>query len=334
LSRLKNKMTEKKTRAPGCLSLSLTPRNRSGAIEISFGWLFAIIAGVIIIFLAIYMSTKLIGTEQQTKTAETGKEIGILLNPLETSFESAQTTSITIPIETRINNGCDLIGTFGRQTIRLDQKSFNEWSRTDVDVRFNNKYLFSDEGIQGKKFYIFSKPFNFPFKIADLIYMTTADNVYCFIDAPENINEELSNLNQMNVLTENCTGKEIKVCFNGGDCDINVNYEFGSVEKDGETVYFDGGDDALMYAGIFSYKENYECQLKRLMLRVKEISILYADKELLSRKKGCNDENIFGELKSLSELSDGLESSEGIGVVKTIAERINDQNSGRRCPLW
>jgi len=317
LSQLKNNMTEKK-----------------GAIEISFGWLFAIIAGVIIIFLAIYMSTKLIGTEQQTKTAETGKEIGILLNPLETSFESAQTTSITIPIETRINNGCDLIGTFGRQTIRLDQKSFNEWSRTDVDVRFNNKYLFSDEGIQGKKFYIFSKPFNFPFKVADLIYMTTADNVYCFIDAPENINEELSNLNQMNVLTENCTGKEIKVCFNGGDCDINVNYEFGSVEKDGETVYFDEGDDTLMYAGIFSYRENYECQLKRLMLRVKEISILYADKELLSRKKGCNDENIFGELKSLSELSDGLESSEGIGVVKTIVERIDDQNSGRRCPLW
>ena len=115
---------------------------KNGALEISFGWLFAIIAGIVIIFLAIYISSKIINTEQETKSAETGKEIGILLNPLETSFESAQTTSITIPVETRINNKCELTGTFGRQVIQLDQKSFNEWTKTDIDVFFYNKYIF------------------------------------------------------------------------------------------------------------------------------------------------------------------------------------------------
>ena len=130
--------------------------NRCGALEISFGWFFAIIAGIIIIFFAIYLSNKIIRTEQETISAETGKEIGILLNPLETNFESAQTTSITIPAETRINNGCELTGNFGEQLIKLEQKSFNKWTETDINIRFSNKYIFSEEGIEGKKFYIFS----------------------------------------------------------------------------------------------------------------------------------------------------------------------------------
>ncbi|MCL5018373.1 MAG: hypothetical protein M1416_01245 [Candidatus Pacearchaeota archaeon] len=309
-------------------------QNKGGALEISFGWLFAIIAGIVIIFLAIYLSTRLIGTEQETKSAETGKEIGILLNPLETSFESAQTTSITIPVDTRINNGCELIGTFGRQTIQLDQKSFNEWTRTDINVFFNNKYIFSGERAEGKRFYIFSKPFKFPFKVADLIYMTTANEQYCFIGAPFSIEEELSNLNQANLLTENCTGSEIEVCFNNEDCDVNVDYNFGSVEKNGEVMYFDEGDDALMYAGIFSSKEIYECQLKRLMMRVKTISILYANKEIISEKEGCTEESLIGELGALSNLAESFGNSGEIGGIKSLAESIDSKNSGRRCPLW
>jgi len=309
-------------------------QNKKGDLEISFGWLFAIIAGVIIIVLAIYFSSKLIGTEQETRNAETGKEIGILLNPLETSFESAQTTSITIPVETRINNGCSIIGAFGRQTIQLDQKSFNEWTKTNINVFFSNKYIFSEEQVEGKKFYIFSKPFDFPFKVADLVYMTSANEKYCFIEPPEDIKEELSNLNQANILTEDCVGDEIKVCFNAGSCDINVNYNLGSVEKNGETIYFDEGDDALMYAGIFSEKAVYECQLKRLMLRIKTLSKLYESKEIISEKEGCTDNSLFGDLEILNELSEGFESSEGINALEIIAENLENKNNGRRCPLW
>lgn len=334
LSQLLNKMRNRNTRDPACLSLPLTPRNRSGAIEISFGWLFAIIAGITIIFLAIYLSTKLIGTEQETKSAEVGKEIGILLNPLETSFESAQTTSITIPIETRINNKCELIGPFGRQAIQLEQKSFNQWTKTDIDVFFYNKYIFSEEGIEGKKFYIFSKPFSFPFKIADLIYMTSSGKRYCFIESPEDIEDEISKLHQANVITENCTESDIKVCFDNQNCEINVDYYGGVVEKDGESVYFDEGDNALMYAGIFSEKEVYECQLKRLMLRIKELSLLYADKEVLSSKEGCSDESLNVDLEQLSSLAESLEDSSEIENVKMMAEDLDNINEGRRCQSW
>ncbi len=310
---------------------------KRGALEISFGWLFALIAGAIILFFAIYFSTRLISTEKEIISAETGKEIGILLNPLETSFESSQTTSISIPSETRIHNSCDELGSFGRQIIQLDQKNFNKWTKTDINVFFNNKYIFSDEEIEGKKFYIFSKPFQFPFKITDLIYMTSANDFYCFISAPNDVEEEILDLNQSNLLVEGwCTGEEIKVCFGGGNCDINVDYDSGVVEKDGENMYFAGiGEDAkaLMYAAIFSNKDVYECQVNRLMMRVKEISLLYKDKEMITKKKGCG-ENLGNDLEELSDMASSLRSSEHLALVKMKADIIEEKNNAGICMLW
>ncbi len=307
-------------------------KKKRGAIEISFGWLFAIIAGAFILFLAIYFSTRLINTQKAETSAETGTEIGILLNPLETSFESGQTTSITIPAETRINNRCENFSGFGRQVIQLDQKSFSKWTKTNIDIGFENKYIFSNDEIEGRKFYIFSKPFSFPFKVADLIYMTSANDIYCFIDAPYEINEELFNLNQSNMLIENCPEGSIKICFNNMDCEINVDYVNNRVEKNREYMYF-AGDITLMYAAIFSNSEIYECELKRLMERTKEISLLYAGKELITEKKGC-DSNLGGELSEFSDLISALTSSGDLGIVKIKADDINEKNRGRICLLW
>jgi hypothetical protein len=311
-------------------------KRKKGALEISFGWLFALVAGAIIIFFAIYFSVKLIGTEKETVSAQTGKEIGVLLNPLETSFESAQTTSISIPAETRIHNTCDEFGSFGRQTIQLDQKNFGKWTKTDVNVFFSNKYIFSEPEIEGKEFYVFSKPFEFPFKIADLIYMTSANDKYCFVAAPDKISEEIYYLNQSNLLVKNCTGDEIKICFNRGNCDINVDSDLGIVEKNGESMYFAGtGSDAgaLMYAAIFSDKDTYECQVKRLMMRVKELSLLYEDKEIIIRKKGCG-ETLGSDLSELSDMASGLSSSEELGIIKMKADIIEEENNAGICMLW
>lgn len=306
---------------------------KKGSLEISFGWLFAIVAGIVIIFLAIYLSSRIINTEQETKSAQTGKEIGILLNPLETSFESAQTTSLTIPVETRINNSCTLTGIFGRQIIRLDQKSFNKWTTTDVNVFFYNKYIFSEEEIEGKQFYIFSKPFKFPFKVADLIFMTSSQKRYCFVGSPEEIEEELTSLKQGNIVTEDCIDSDVKVCFNSESCEINVDYFSGTVRKGNEVVYFDDGDDALMYAGIFSSKGIYECQLKRLMLRVKELSGLYSDKEIIGKNRDI-ESGLSGELNQFGDLVESLKSSEEISVLKISADELERRNSGGIWQLW
>ncbi len=308
-------------------------KNKKGALEISFGWLFAIIAGVVIIFIAIYISSKLIGTQQTSISAQTGKQIGILLDPLETGFESAQTTSITIPSETRINNICDTGGAFGKQFINLEQKSFSKWIKTDVNVGFENKYIFSDGQIEGKKFYVFSKPFNFPFKTADLMYITSAEKRYCFSNAPSEINQEIFSLNQSNLVLNNCSKNDVKICFGKENCEINVDFSFNSVEKNGTRVYFAQDDRTLMYAAIFSNKVIYECQIKRLMSRVNEISSLYSDKELRLEGKGCLND-IGGDLAELSVLADGLNKSSELEIVKTKADLVSEKNSIGGCQLW
>ncbi|MBU2104378.1 MAG: hypothetical protein KKF67_01205, partial [Nanoarchaeota archaeon] len=160
-------------------------KNKRGALDISFAWLFAIIIGGFILFLAVYAAIKLIGTEQTIQDAKTGKEIGVLLNPLETSFESGKTSLLTMPVETRIYNKCNNQGTFGRQIIQVSQKSFNKWTETNIDVGFSNKYLFSEKYAEGKKFYLFPKPFEFPFKVADLTIIIPKDKNYCFVNPSE-----------------------------------------------------------------------------------------------------------------------------------------------------
>jgi len=325
----------KTTRDPACLSRTLLPRSSSGALEISFGWLFAIVAGIFIIALAIYFSSKIVGTQQEVSSAETATELGTLLDPLETSFESAQTSSVTLSAESRIHNSCDLTGSFGQQIIQIDQKSLNKWTKTDVDVEFSNKYIFSESEIEGKKFYIFSKQFKFPFKIADLIYMTSSADIYCFVDAPAEIKEEISNLNQSNLLTENCSSTDIDICFDSSNCDVNVDYTNGIVEKNGSVMYISGVEDykALMYAAIFSNKETYECQVERLMMRLKELSEIYADKNSKITGRGCSTnfaDSFTGLIDSLSLYS----SSEDLSIIKTEMENMDEKNNAGVCMLW
>jgi hypothetical protein len=308
---------------------------KKGFIQISFPWLFAIIVGIAILFLAIYGVTKLIRTEQTIQDVKTSKEIGILLNPLEIGFESAKTTSLAFPVDTRMSNKCNLDGEFGRQLVQISQKSFNQWTDTNIDVGFSNKYFFSKSLVQGKEILVFAKPFNFPFKVADLIYLTSKDDLYCFIDAPEDVEEELLSLGQENILIENCSEKEdtIKVCFSGGlECDINVNTFAQSIEKRQEKVYYEG--DALMYAGIFADERVYECQVQRLMKRVSILAELYHDKANLISATGCNT-NLETDLDQLRALTEGFERSLNLFQLTGVVEDINRKNRDNSlCKLW
>lgn len=303
--------------------------NSKAYLQISFAWLFAIVVGAVILFLAIYLASKIINTEETISDAKTSKEIGVLLNPLETGFESSKSTSISFPAETRIYNKCNNRGNLGRQIIQVSQKNFNKWSETNIDVGFSNKYIFSQDFTEGKNFYILSKPFEFPFKVTDLMIITSSKIDYCFTNAPEEISEELMILNQGNIMLENCTSESIKVCFKGGNCEVKVDYDLKRITKDGEVMFFTS--DALMYAGIFSSKDVYECQIKRLMQRVDNLALLYKDKATYVAQKNC-ESNL--DLLTLSNLANSFENSQELFVVSNVAEAIGEENELGDCKLW
>jgi len=302
-------------------------------LEISFGWLFAIIVGIFILFLAIYGSTKTIRLGQYKTSTETGKEIEALLNPLEIGFETGKVVTFTLPTETRIYNICENESFFGEQKIKISEKSFGKWSDTTKESSYENKYIFSGSIEEGKKFYIFSKPFEFPFKVADLIFLIPESKRYCFVDAPPEVQEELSELNQENLLTndsiENCPKESIKVCFSDIGCDIKVGPNY--VKKDGKEVRFEG--DALMYAAIFSDKDIYECQLKRLMNRGKELTKIYMEKAILVSQKGCEN-SVVDNLLVLHKELDNFENPDDLNSIAPLVDEIKDKNEYAYCRLW
>ncbi len=306
--------------------------NKKGQLNISFGWLFAIIVGAVILVLAIYGATKVIKTGQQEGQAVSAKELGILLNPLETGFESASSTPLSLRTETRIFNTCSLSGNFGKQGIQTSEFSFNEWTLPGVESNFENKYIFSNNPAEGKKFYIFSKPFEFPFKVSDVIYLTSENEKYCFEDAPEDIEDEISQLVQTNLVLD-CKDKPdyIKVCFSSGtNCDINVNYNAKYVQKGQDKIYFE--EDALMYAAIFSSPEIYKCQVQRLMKRTKSLAEIYLEKELIVSQKNC-DSALAGDLNLLISSLEKSKDYKIIDSVSGLVENIKDKNDYNEC-LW
>jgi len=307
---------------------------KRGALEFSFAWIFAIIAGAFILFLAIYGITKFTGTQQAAQTAETSKQIGVLLDPLETSFETGKSAVITTGAKTIIYNKCSNVGSFGTQSIQTAQEINGKFSDTSTSVGFKNKYIFSEKEVRGKKFYLFSKPFEFPFKIADLIIITSADKTYCFENAPRDIENEIGQLNQSNFKTLNCASKDIRICFDSSEnCDINVNTHTKSVEKNNQISYYEG--DALMYSAIFSDNEIYNCQIQRLMKRTYELSAIYAEKErTLSQTAQCGLE-LNSYLNTYENLAKNLENSEDLYVMANIGGTLSTLNDNKnRCALW
>lgn len=309
--------------------------NRRG-FQISFAWLFAIIVGAVILFLAIYSATRVINLGQYEISSETQEKLGVLLNPLETGIETGSVTSLQLATETRIYNQCDKEGNFGRQVIRISQKNLGEWSRASQGSSFENKYILSENITQGENFHIFLKPFNYPYKVADLIYITSASQQYCFVNSPQNIEDELTNLrlDERNIEFadsiedfEECSGDSVKVCFDVlGSCDINVNTGSETVEKNGDTMEYSGR--TLMYGAIFSNKETYECQLDRLMKRTSELASLYKEKADFVARQECNS-NLKNDLSQLQN------SGELLGIrTKSLVNEIKEENELASCKLW
>lgn len=313
--------------------------NKKG-IEFSFAWLFALIVGAVIIFLAIYATTKLIGTERLATQTEAGKKLGVLLNPVETSVESAKLSSIVFTSQVRLYNTCDKSGVFGSQEISVAEKSGlgSTWAEPGVASSFHNKYLFSEDIIEDKEFILFSKPFYMPFKVADVIFMWPKNKEYCFVQPPTAIRDEIEALNPGNVnVTDDlqfCKRGSKVVCFQASGCDIDVSTDVGglsgSVKKGYDIVYYEG---SLVYGAIFSSKDVYECQVERLMKRTSELSKLYSLKSDYVGAKGCESSSLSVELAMYSNLTQ-INNSASLREIASMADDLERTNENLKCKLF
>ena len=240
--------------------------------------------------------------------------------------------SITLPVESKIRHECNSFGTFGSDTISVKEKVKGKWTESGVRISFEDKYLFFPQEIEAKKLNIFSKTFEFPFKISNLMYFSNAEEKYCFIDLPRESERELKNLNQENLEFDDCSESSVKVCFDGGsNCDIKVSLSAKEVVKNNERFYFEG--DALMYAAIFSDKQIYECQLKRLMKRVEVLSTIYEKKALNLLTVGC-DSSLKTEFATFKNDISSFSGSQDLNFLYQTVKEMNRINKRSACTLW
>jgi len=327
------------------------------AFEFSFGWLFALLIGAFILFLAIYLAMNLADNLRLQKETEVGKDIGIILSPVETTLEEGKNTPVTVKQETIIQNDCLTSGDFGTQLISTKIKSGvgDEWrSGESAKSSFHNKYLFSTQEVYAKnKFYLISKPFEFPFKIADLIILWSNEpNKYCFVNFTGRFGFVESTISKlgMDVLQvpdkDDCPSGSIRVCPPDKGCNNNDIIVYDSfVQKNGTQLHYVTSSNpndkyALVFAAIFSDPDIYECQIKRLMLRASALAETYERKAayLQTIDTRCNFNTLTNYLNDyITETSqlarDPDKTSNNLGTIKPIAEDINGNNPNL-CPLF
>jgi hypothetical protein len=307
--------------------------NSKGYLDLSFSWIFAILIGGMILFGAVYGIVKFGEIANKKEGAELGAKLSNLLSPLETDVSSGKLLFVNFPVESRVENLCEnRTNTFGRQGVSVSEYVKGDWTFGNTPTYSSNSYIFSKEIVQGKEIPAFSKPLEIPFKVADLIFLIPEEEVYCFDDAPRDINEELEGLESKNLLTSNCDeSSSIKVCFKDSDCEIFVNYEEGYVLKGNTKFNFLG--EAMMFGAIFSDIEVYECQVSRILYRARTLSSIYREKSNELEKVGCSSP-LTQELANYEGTIDQIKSSKDLHSLENSVYSLNRGNRYSTCRLW
>lgn len=309
--------------------------------QFSFVWIFAILAGGSILVLAIYGAIQTGETLRYGSDTAAAKSLSILTDPLEAGFAEGSFGKIIFRQETRIKNICLNDGEFGKNDISVATRSDvgEEWNLAGGASSVHNKYLFSKEISEGDEFYVFSKTFEFPYEVSDLLFMSSG--TYCFLNAPEIIEEEVLGLGIENIVFSNCSVLDERVCFSGGvDCDTIVYgycngggcdsvYDEGIVVKAGYDLEYVGN---LIWGAIFSDRLVYECNVERLMFRTGNIAKVLSEKADLMDIRGCGT-NLKGDLNIWRGMVDGVGSDELRGL-NEYAEDLGTKNDRELCGMW
>lgn len=313
---------------------------------IEFSWIFAVIVGALILFLAFYfVGTNLLSKQYEQATVE-AQSLDIILNPFSQFGEIKELDSrpLALPQKSTITFSCNEPTTqsLGNNEITIISKTKSGIPRVVYD-----KYLFAEQQLETKKFQALSAPFEMPWRVAEIIILWPYDKAYCFISAPQFIKDSLGNesstgLNLSSIFFDNCPQGSTRVCFvsgSGSSCDIKVSIQGsndlghkGSTLKQGSTLYF--ASDALMYASIFSDKEIYNCNLKRLASRLYSEASIYEEKAKALLQRGCSVSfNLVALKQASSELSSSVSESR-LNQLWQVANQLKQQNDMASCSLF
>ncbi|MFC1685966.1 hypothetical protein ACFLZZ_03010 [Nanoarchaeota archaeon] len=311
---------------------------------VSYVWIFSLIIGALILFLAIFSAQKFTETSSLQEQRTLVRQFDILLDPFASVGSIATMTlskSVSMATDVQINFRCSKEENYNEVNLRT--KTRGEWNKWPIPgFKIRDKYVFS-ESLEGKDFWVFAKQFEMPWRVDDLIYI--ADQSYCFNfdieNAPQNMKPELEAIKrEVEALQSDVIAVEgscipgskdvcIKTSHGRRDCSINVFYDLGLVKKDGESIPFI--DNSLMYGIILSDPEFYDCNLNRLLRRARTQTEINLDKAKVMEQKGCNTRGLQSSLEKMkTELN---RERIIIGELKRISEEV-EKNNPKECAVF
>jgi hypothetical protein len=320
-------------------------KNKKG-VEMNFSLIFALIVGAVILFLAIYFAITITDSGGEVTSSLAAQELTLRLEPFELGIASGSSEKFEFKDNILLENYCYTDKTFGSQEIILSEKYLSKKdTQRGIPITITNKYVFSNQEEQGETLQVFVKPAEMPFKVSDIIIIS--GNEYCFEKPPERIKNEINRLNIDNVKIldkDGCEGNEISVCF-GDSCSereiivkdlcyltnnaCNKDYEYGVVTKNNQELYYYG---SLVYGAIFADNQIYNCNVKRLIYRARELAEIYSKQANRARAKKCHTISVVHFTSFLQELQ-GIEDFSSPILINQIKD-LDNANSAAECKLW
>jgi len=257
-----------------------------------FAWIFSIIVGAVVLFLAFFFVTQYSKqVERPTKQITIASGINILLEPFSAigSLAEIRAEPIELPAGIYVEFNCNAVKDYSE--IKAREKGHR---RFDLTEKVYDKYIFAKtiETKARSKFFAFSLPIKIPFYVATATVIVADD--YCLASLPNNDYKES--------LQEVYDSIEDKV-------DIELDFSCSENLLEGKQ-YIDG----LILAAVFSEDDVYNCNLERILSRAIRIAGIYKEKAMLMQQKGCSVGNVISALDNY------------INAAKNFKANMNEQN--------
>lgn len=298
--------------------------------------------------------------EQNKNNVIVGEYLDLFFNP----FASIGATTegfgkeVDLPYEVNLEFGCREI------PISPTEKRYEERLRVGkgqvADKRIINFVYgdFSEE--KTKKLYVFSKPFEMPFRVADLIYAFGEDEKYCFVydtQSNEIVNEIIgdirnifgddiwnSNFGAMNIMNiGNCPNNARRISFSPSSTgDVRIMDDSGGNFNYGRVIFYEGGiakeskfiGFPMIEAAIFSDHEVYaSCNFDRLMKKIDKVAELYKVKaDTLKITQVCSYETLKTDLIAIQSAAGSSDSNpDAMEELYNAADTFTNRNKNFNC---
>ncbi|MBU2496638.1 MAG: hypothetical protein KJ767_01085 [Nanoarchaeota archaeon] len=314
--------------------------NKKG--EMFLNWVLILIVGAVIIVFAVFFLQRITNVEEQKQDVLTQEYVDLLFNPFTTIGAVAEGYGKEFDFKSEV---------------QIDFKCVNGEERIYSGKASGRKIenLVYSSDLQTKKLLVFTKPFELPFRIGDLIFAFDAEQEYCLISDSSSdfvvdaIFEDVEE-NLKNVKIERCDYNDAFCCnrlnnyktisfVKGLVEDVNF-YGQGLVSDTfayGE-IYFNGGTEEetgisefiglpLIEAAIFSDKEIYDCNFERLMNKVSLVADIYEKKAGYLQTDECQYSTIISYLDEMQRAAN----EKDMENLYAAAVKLEQANKGLAC---